>query len=219
MAAGIILTLPKCTMPVNARAYQIKAKALVKAQTDNTYGFFTPPFTGLTVMGGLVDDLLTDIQNFEDNDGTGNIETVNGAIDAVQVQVDALLVYVGGKCRANQLAALEIIAAAEMEPVKKKEKGKKADFGIKLGVASGSVILTSLAGKFDGKRVPTTYYWQYGLMVGGVMVWTDLPDTVDECTVTATGMPINVTVAFRKRTKSKKGGLSDWCTPLYISPK
>jgi len=219
MAAGIILTLAKCPMPENARAYQIKAKALVKAQTDNTYGFFTPAFAGLTVMGGLVDDLLTAIENFEDKDGTGNIETVNGLIDDVQVQVDALLVYVNGKCRANQLAALEIIAAAEMVPVKKKEKGKKKDFGIKLGAASGSVILTSLAGTFDEKRVPTTYYWQYGLMVGTELIWYDLPDTVDECTTTATGMPINVTVAFRKRTKSKKGGLSAWCTPLYISPK
>jgi hypothetical protein len=219
MAAGIVLTLAKCPMPENSRAYQIKAKALAKAQTDNTFGFFTPPFSGLTVMGGLIDDLLTAIENFEDKDGTGNKETVDGMIDAVQVQVDALVVYVNGKCRANQLDALEIIAAAGMEVVKKREKGQKADFGIKLGKATGEVILTSLAGQIDNKRVPTTYYWQYGLKVGGVWVWTDLPDTVDQCKTTATGMPTDQSVGFRKATKTTKGGLSAWCPPLYISPK
>jgi hypothetical protein len=219
MSAGILLTLAKCPMPVNARAYQIKAKALLKAQTDNTFGYFTPPFSGVTVMGGLIDDLLTAITNFEDEDGTGNIETVNGAIDAVQVQVDALLVFVNGKNRANQLAALEIIAAAKMEPVKVREKGKKADFGIRQGKATGEIILTSLAGSVDGVRVPTTYYWQYGLKVGGVWVWTDLPSTTDQCKTTATGMPTDEIVAFRKSTSSTKGGRSAWCTPITIAPK
>jgi len=209
----------KCPMPENATAYLKKAKILLKAQVDNTFGYFTPPFAGLTVFTTDIGDLATAIQNFIDDDGTGNTETIEAAVKLVQVSIDALLVFVNSVCRGNQVDALAIIAAAKMQVAKQREKGKKPDFSIKLGAASGSVILTSLAGKVGKNRVPTTYYWQYGLMVGGVLVWTDLPDTTDECTTTATGMPINVAVAFRKRTKSKKGGLSDWCTPLYISPK
>jgi hypothetical protein len=35
--------------------------------------------------------------------------------------------------------------------------------------SSGEAKLGSLAGKYNGKRCPTTYYWQYGLMVGTVL--------------------------------------------------
>ena len=209
----------KCPMPVNSTAYLKKAKILLKAQVDDTFGFFLVPFPGLATFTTHIGDLATAIQNFIDDDGTGNTETIEAAVKLVQVSVDALLVYVNGICRGNQVEALAIIAAAKMQVVKQREKGKKKDFGIKLGAASGSVILTSLAGKVGKNRVPTTYYWQYGLMVGTELIWYNLPDTTDECSTTATGMPINVTVAFRKRTKSKRGGLSDWCTPLYISPK
>src|ERR1035437_5899043 len=219
MAGGIVLTLAKCGMPKNARAYQIKAKALAKAQTDDTFGFFTPAFPTLAIFIGLIGGLLSAIENFDDKDGTGNSATVNGAIDDCQVQVDALLTYVNGKCRANQLDALEIIAAAGMDPVKKREKDQKPDFQIKQG-ATGEIMLISLAGKIDKKRVPTTYYWQYGLKDAmGNWIWKDLPDTVGVCKTTATGMPTDQIVAFRKSTKTTKGGRSAWCTPITIAPK
>jgi hypothetical protein len=106
-----------------------------------------------------------------------------------------------------------------MEPVKQKAKNTKPDFSIKQMEATGSIQLISLAGKFNLKRVPTTYYWQYGLMVAGVMVWYDLPDTVNECKTIATGMSTTQSVSFRKATSSKKGGRSVWSPPIAISPR
>jgi hypothetical protein len=132
--------------------------------------------------------------------------------------VDLLIAYVNQLCLADQTNALAIIEAAGMLPWKQKAKNTKPDFSITQG-ASGQIILNSLAGKIDGKRVPTTYYWQYGLMVGGVIVWTDLPETVNRCKTIAVGMPINTVVYFRKATLTTKGGMSVYCTELSILTK
>jgi hypothetical protein len=105
-----------------------------------------------------------------------------------------------------------------MLPIKKKTTGAKPDFGIKQG-ATGEIQLTSLAGSFNGKRCPTTYYWQYGLMVAGVMTWYDLPETVNRCKTVATGMSLTQETFFRKRTRTTNGGLSAWSAVESILSK
>jgi len=219
MGLKVILIQAKCPMPENANDYLIDAKAILKAQVDNIAGYFLPSFGGIGVMTTDIGLLATALQNFKDDDGTGSTVMIEAAVKEVQLSIAALVVYVNKICRGNQLDALIIISEARMEVVKAKPKGETADFRIKQGTATGEIILISKAGMIDKKRVPTTYYWQYGLMVGTEMIWYDLPDTVGVCKTTATGMPIDVVVAFRKATKTTKGGLSTWCTPITISPK
>ena len=208
----------KCPMPVPARAYQIKAQALAQAQTDDTLGYFIIAFPGLAVMITNVGDLLTAIEAFENPNLIGTLVDVEAAIALVKISVDELIAYVNTKTIVNQTLAPSIITNAGMEEVKEKAKNTKADFTVRQGEGTGNVILTSLAGKYNLKRVPTTYYWQYGLMTPVGMVWYDLPDTINECKTIATGMKTDQSVSFRKATKTKRGGRSAWCTPIAISP-
>ena len=208
----------KCPMPVPARAYQIKAKALAQAQTDDTLGYFIIPFPGLVAMITDVGDLLTAIEAFEDPALIGTLVDVEAAVAKVKVSVDKLIAYVNTKTIVNQTLAPSIIENAGMEQVKEKSKNTKEDFTVRQGEGTGNIVLTSLAGKHNLKRVPTTYYWQYGLMTPAGMVWYDLPDTINQCTTIATGMSTTQSVSFRKATFTKKGGRSAWSPPIAISP-
>ena len=209
----------KCPMPEsNARAYQVKSVNLASLQTANAQGYFLPVFSGLALFITNTGKLLTAIEKFEAKNGTGSAAAVAAAQAVVKISVDLLIAYVNDLCLADQTNALAIIESAGMLPWKQKAKNTKPDFSIKQG-ASGEILLSSLAGKIADKRVPTTYYWQYGLMVAGVMVWTDLPETVNRCKTTAIGMPIDTVVSFRKATRTTKGGRSVYCTPISILVK
>ena len=213
----IFLIVPACPMPRNPRAYHVKVVALALAQTGNISGYFGTPFPGVALMNtnnGLLD---TAIKANEKGDGSGSPEAVLAAMAEVKISVDLLIVFIRSMCIANQTDAAAYIAAAGMIPKKERQKNTKPEFGIKQG-ATGEVVLTSLAAKIDGKRVDAIYYWQYGLMVAGVLTWYDLPETVNQCQTTATGMPTGQTVSFRKATKTKKGGLSAWSVVKTISP-
>jgi len=219
LLAVIWIIKAKCPMPEkNPRAYQVKSASLASLQTLNAQGYFIPVFSGLATMILSNTALLTAITKFEAKNGTGSAEAVAAAQAVVKISVDLLIVYVNGLCLADQTNALAIIEAAGMLSWKQKAKNTKPDFGIKQG-ASGEVILNSLAGKIDDKRVPTTYYWQYGVVVAGVMIWTDLPETVNRCKTIALGMPIDTVVSFRKATRTTKGGMSVYCTPISMLVK
>ncbi len=207
-----------CPMPANASAYQVKAKALATIQTADAAGYFSPAFSGLALLITNTSDLFDAIEAFEADDGTGSSEAVEAAVALVKISIDLLVAYVNKLCLADQTNASAIIAAAGMKEVHKKPKNVKPDFSIEQG-ATGEVKLTSLAGKFGGKRVATNYYWQYGLKAGITMTWINLPDTVNRCKTTATGMPIDTVVFFRKATRTARGGLSPWSAPIAISPK
>jgi len=219
LLAVIWIIKAKCPMPEqNPRAYQLKSVSLASLQTLNAQGYFIPPFPGLATMILNNTAMLTAIVKFEAKNGTGSTEAVAAAQAVVKISVDLLIVYVNQLCLADQTNALEIIEAAGMLSWKQKAKNTKPDFSVKQG-ASGEVILTSLAGKIDKTRVPTTYYWQYGLMVGTELIWYDLPETVNRCKTTALGMPINTIVSFRKATRTTKGGMSVYCTPIAMLVK
>lgn len=215
----IYIIKAKCPMPRAARAYQIKAVKLAKAQTDNTLGYFSPAFSGLATFITNNGKLLTAIKNFEAKNGTGTAEDVAAAKAKVKIYVDKLVAYVNGLCIDDQTNAPAIISNAGMLQAKQRAKNQKDDFSIKHGTATGEIILTSLSAKFENKRVAATYYWQYGLMIDGVLTWFDLPDTINKCETTAKGMPVDTVVYFRKATHSTKGGRSAWCKELNISPK
>jgi hypothetical protein len=66
---------------------------------------------------------------------------------------------------------------------------------------------------YEGKKVASTYEFQYGYMVGGVIVWTSVPSQKN-CKILLTGLITVGTTYFRKRSSTTKGGMSDWCTPI-----
>jgi hypothetical protein len=218
LMAVIWIIQAKNPMPKAARPYYDRSVALANAQTNNLQGFFSPAFSGLALLitrNGLLD---TAIEAFEAKNGTGSARAVEAAVAKCKISVDLLVAYINSLCIANQTDALAIIASALMLPIKKKTTGAKPDFGIKQG-ATGEIQLTSLAGSFNGKRCPTTYYWQYGLMVAGVMTWYDLPETVNRCKTVATGMSLTQETFFRKRTRTTNGGLSAWSAVESILSK
>src|ERR1017187_3350456 len=217
LMAVIYVIQGRADMPKSPRAYHDKVTTMATAQSGNVSGFFTTPFPGNATMvtkNGLLD---TAIVNYEDDNGTGSTAMIEAAMAVIKIQVDLLAAFINTMCIANQTDAVAIIVAAKMTVIKQKPKGTKADFSVTKG-AAGEVKLVSLAGNIGGKRVPTTYYWQYGLMVAGTLVWYDLPETVNQCKTTATGMPSGITVMFRKATRTKKGGLSAWSAAIGITP-
>ena len=197
-------------MPASPRPYQVQVKALIKAQTDNVGGWFATPFSGLALLGTDNGLLLTAIEN-----KVGS-EAILAKMAVVKITLDLLIAFVLALCLADQTNAAAIIESAGMVAVKETPKNVKKDFTVAQG-GSGEAKLGSLAGKYNGKRCPTTYYWQYGLMVAGVLTWYDLPETVDNCKTIATGMPTGVAVFFRKRTRTNRGGLSAWSEMKSIS--
>ena len=219
LLAVIWIIKARCPMPEkNPRAYWLKSVKLANLQTLNAQGYFIPAFGGLATMILSNTALLTAITKFEAKNGTGSAEAVAAAQAVVKISVDLLIAYVNVLCLADQTNALAIIEAAGMLSWKQKAKNTKPDFSVTQG-ASGEIILNSLAGKIDDKRVPTTYYWQYGLMTGTEIKWFDLPETVNRCKTTAIGMPIDTIVSFRKATRTTKGGMSVYCTPISMLVK
>ena len=211
LAAKVIWIIkPSCPMPPSARPYQVRVKQLIKAQTDDDGGYFSTPFSGLTTLGTKNGLLLTAIENKMGS------EAILAAMAVVKIPLDLLIAYVLALCLADQTNAAAIIASAGMAAVKEKAVNTKPELTLKQG-ATGVIKLNSLAAKYNGKRCTATYYWQYGLMVAGVLVWYDLPDT-NVSRTTATGMPTGVAVFFRRAYMTTRGGRSPWSAPKPISP-
>jgi hypothetical protein len=65
--------------------------------------------------------------------------------------------------------------------------------------------------------VRAVYYWQYSFTPNDEASFISLSSTVVANTV-AEEMPTDKKVWFRKRITTKKGGTSEWCAPLGITP-
>lgn len=205
----------KLAMPNKKLAFKQRSIDMAQVQTLNVSGYFTVAFTGLALW--ITRNSALDLAIQKQELGTGTAAAYITARRNVKLSLNLFLIYLNGLALADQVHAEDMITIALCE-VTKVPTTNKQDFGIRQGIASGSIVLTALKAVIDGKKVSAIYYWQYGLMVDGNLVWTDLPETDTSKTI-ATGMGLGVTTYFRMRYKTKKGGMTDWFGPLDISPK
>ena len=145
-------------------------------------------------------------------DGPGDKVT---ALSDLKKTLNLALAYINGLASANQRQAVTIIEGCLMVVIVKKER-IPVDFTVKQLPATGSIKLQSASGKFEGKRVPSSYEWQYS--VDGGKTWLPLPGTLKRTTI-ALAMAVNVSTLFRKRITTTKGGTSDWvvCKPILVA--
>jgi len=131
LMAVIWVIKAKCPMPEqNPRAYWLKSVNLAQRQTDNLQGYFLPAFGGLATMIASNTAMLTAIEHFEADNGTGSTEAIAAAQAIVKISVDKLIIYVNDLCIADQANSLAFIESAGMLPVKQKAKNTKPDFSI-----------------------------------------------------------------------------------------
>ena len=88
----------------------------------------------------------------------------------------------------------------------------KAPLTAELTLVSGQVSLNSKAPKMRA-----LYNWQTGIEVSGIIIWTNLPNTL-KSKVKLNSLPLGVRTFFRNRTLTKNG-LSGWSVAVTIIPQ
>lgn len=202
----------KLGMPKNINAYKDRSIEMAAVQTANVSTYFTPAFTGLALWIARNTALNTAIFNYGQKNGTGSTALIAAAKVNVKASLNLFMAYINGLAAANQALAVSIIETALCIVITRKAT-TVVDFKYIMGPGSGNIRLKSAAVSYDGKKVPGTYEFQYGIMVEGVIVWISLPSQKN-CKIILTGMSTTVTTYFRKRSSTTKGGMSAWCAPI-----
>ena len=200
-------------MRTNDSTFVTKARGIFTALTNNTGSFYTPAFTGLATIDTQADALQSAINAFEQG-GLGTEEAKLIAKRALKITLDAALGYVNNLAFLDQANAIQIITGADMLLVRPPFR-EKPDFEVKQSTATGEINLISKAIRFDGKLVRGFYEWQYSTDNGAT--WVSLDSTTIAKT-TAMDMEVGVNTLFRKRTTSRKTGVSAWCPAIAITP-
>jgi len=187
------------------------ARGIYAALLLNAGGYYSPAFPNMAL-------LLTQIGDF--NDAITNVHLkIMGSSGAKRAAKKALygtlllaLDWINNLSRLDQINAIEIITGAGMH-INGSPAARKQDFEVKQGLSTGEVFLACLAVKIDDKYVRASYDWQYSIDNGAN--WVNLTSTQAAKTY-VTGMAL-VSTKFRKRTNSKRGGVSAWCTPVTFT--
>ncbi len=202
----------KLGMPKNINAYKDRSIEMAAVQTANLSTYFTVAFTGLALWIGYNTALNTAIFNYGQKNGTGSTALIAAAKVKVKASLNLFMAYINALAAANQALAVSIIETA-LCVVIVRNPPKIVDFKYTMGPGTGNIRLKSAAVNVDGKRVPGTYEFQYGIMTEGVIVWVSLPSQKN-CKILLTGMSTTVTTYFRKRSSTSKGGMSAWSAPI-----
>ena len=197
----------------NDGTFLAKARGIFTSLTNNAGGFYSPAFSGLATIDTQADAFEAAINAFELG-GIGTEEAKLIAKKALKITLDLALAYVNNLAFLDQANATQIITGADMLLVRSPFR-EKPDFEVKQSTATGDIILISKAIRFDGKLVRGFYEWQYSIDNG--VNWISLESTTVAKT-TATGMEVDVKTLFRKRTTSRKTGISAWCSAIAITP-
>ncbi len=203
----------RLNMPKNTVLFKERSVAMLEIQVLNTSGYYTVAFAGISVWILRNSALDNGIKQF--NLGQIDAAAVKALRKNVQLTLNQFLIYLNNLALANQSNAESIIETA-LCVVTKKPVYDKQDFGAKQGKASAQVILTCLAAKIDGKYVDAVYYWQYSL--DNMKTWMDLEAT-DTSKNIVDGMVLDIKTYFRKRYKTKKNGMTEWCSPEFVTPR
>jgi len=186
-----------------------KAKAIQKALIVNSGGYYTPPFTDMSLLETQIVDFERAILNV-----SMRVLGAAGAKTAAKTMLMSTLMgvldFVNNLARLNQLFAVEIITGATLL-VNGMKGGGKDDFAVRQGVTT-EVILDSKAVMDGDKYVKASYDWQRS--IDGGLTWIDLPST-QVAKTSVMGLDLG-DQSFRKRTNSKKAGITVWCKPIVF---
>ena len=208
----------RADMPTNNRAYQIMAVSFATSQTGNISGFFGTPFPGNALLISRAAAMLHEIQNFENEDGTGSATRVAKSKADLKVSVDLFVDFINSMCILNQSLAPSYIEAAKLVEVKYRTGGGKKDLTISHGEGTGDINLVAKAIMDGDKKVNVTYNWRFGVITEGVLIWKALDSTPVAHTI-AHAMPIDVKVLFSTSHTDADGVRSGWIGTTGIMPE
>jgi len=184
------------------------ARGIYAALDLNAGGYYIPAFSRMALLLSQIEDFETAITNVKTR-VLGAAGAKRAAKKVLYGTLEAALDFINNLARLDQTNAIEIITGANML-VCSAHTSRKPDFEVKQGLSTGEVFLVCLAVKIDDKYVRASYDWQYSIDNGAN--WVNLTSTQTAKTY-VTGLAL-VSTKFRKRTNSKRGGLSAWCTPI-----
>lgn len=201
------------TFKTNDEKFFFNAQAIATAIRLNKLGFYTPQFDKLGILENSIDFFGKSIERISQG-GLGKVGAKNTAKRKVKNGLDSALEYINNKARLDIENGVTIITGAKLIVHKKRVVNKK-ELEAKYGNGTGVVILSCIAEKINGKYVDTTYMWQFSIDNG--KTWEPI-DPTNEAKVIVEGMLPKIATLFRKRSKTKKGGMSAWCPPILFYP-
>lgn len=187
--------------------------AMHKAIKENTLGYFTVLFDGLTDWDDNNILLTAALQALRDGvNGAAGMKTT--ALGKLKTSLKLALAYVNKLCLASQDTAESIIGAALMKVI---NQGARviSDIVVKQGKSAASIATSCPAVKVDGKKVVATY--QKGYSTDNGLTWSESV-SIAQCRYTFLLLRVGVPHIFRSRTISAKTGTSIWVYSRSISP-
>ena len=204
-----VLTLPKSKV---ATLLAI-AKTVYNAFQSNS-GLLPQPNPPMVAVQGQIQSLDT-AQQATSTRAKGTVATRNAKRDVLVTSLESWRMYVQTLCDANPEQAEPLIAAAGMTVAKLPSRAKPV-LAVRLGIASGSVILEANATLLVGRGVKkhASYAWQYS--ADGGKTWTNAP-TTPLASTTIEGLTPLTTYAFRvAATVSKTVGAWSQAVTLIV---
>lgn len=192
----------------------IKSKTIFEALTLDTGAYFSPPFDDMGLFSTLIIALEKAIQNSQLKALGSGAAKKTAKTDLFNCLKSALE-YINKLARNTPGSAEQIITAAKMV-VRGTSSSKKQEMSVSMGASTCEALLQCIAVKLDGKYYKATYNWQSSVDAG--KTWVDLDDT-QEAKLQVAGLILGTVMKFRKRSNSKKCGLTPWCAPVDYTVK
>ena len=199
-------------MPTAELAYLRQSQTMYTALHDNLSGFFTVPFDMLSTwetQNAALDQAFTYISDGIAG-GEGDKMT---AMNDLKITLILALAYVNRLMLLNQRQAVAIATAAHME-IAGRGSHEIQDIAVKLGKASGQIIIRCKRPMEGLTKLQTTYFVEVSYDGGNTFV---PGDPSHPAIVVIDGLTPNKSVVFRQRTWTKNGW-SDWAVSKPITP-
>ncbi len=202
----------KLDMPDGELAYLRKSQLMYTSIFENTSGFFSTLFNRLSIwdtQNTALDNALTDIEN-----GVAEAEGDKiTAMNDLRVTLLLALAYVNGLVLLNQRQAVAIIRACHMGVVGRGTHDAQ-DIEVKIGNASGEIIVKCMVAKEGPKKIMATYFVEVSVDDG--RTWIVL-DPSHPSKVVVNDLTPNKPVIARCRNWTKNGW-SEWSVSKPVTP-
>ncbi len=202
----------KLAMPDAELLYLRKSELMYSALFDNTSGFFTSPFDLLAtwaLQNTALSNAFTDIDNHIAGAEGDKITAMND----LKITLILALAYVNKLALLNQRQAVALITAAHMVVIGRGRHDAQ-EIEVKIGNASGEVIVKCMVPKEGTKQLVVTYFVE--VSTDGGISFSPL-DPSHPSKVVVKELAPNKSVKFRCRNWTKNGW-SDWSVSKPITP-
>ncbi len=189
--------------------FGVNAQAIFDALTLNVSSLFAPPFTDMAALEGFIKAFNEAVKNSKMKllDAAAQKKTAKSNLYGCLKEA---LAYINNLAWNSQTNAEAMITGAKMV-VKGAKSTQKQDLAVVPGKSTCEALLQCIAVKIDAKYYKATYNWQSS--IDGGITWVALDDS-QEAKLLVIGLVLGTVMKFRKRSNSKKCGLTKWCKPI-----